>query len=112
MTSSELKCRVESAGHERYFFTRKTMKFFGDSMRNYGVRNTYVVSHYDTDGNYIEQGIRRQVWELWRKHPVKHGMNSSAYFDPFTFRRVHPVRGVIAAAKSTGTRPMAALRSC
>ena len=90
MSPSELKFRVESAGHEPYFFDRKTMKFFGDSMRNYGVRNTYVVSDYDSDGNYVEQGIRLQTWELWRKHPVKHGLRSSAYFDPFTFKRIHP----------------------
>jgi hypothetical protein len=89
MTPSELKYRIESAGHEQYFFTRSTMKFFGDSMRNYGVRNTFVVSNYDTDGNYVPDGIRRQAWELWRKQPVKHGMKSSAYFDPFTFKRIH-----------------------
>lgn len=95
MTASELKSRieqsgVEQSGVEQHFFTRQTMKFFGDSMSNYGVRNTYVVSSFDADGNYVEGGIRRQVWELWRKRPNKHGLQSSAYFDPFTFKRVHP----------------------
>ena len=88
MMASDLKYRVECAGSEPHFFTRSTMKFFGDRMSNYGVRNTYIVSDYDADGNYAEQGIRRQVWELYRKHPVKHGLSSSAYFCPFTFRRV------------------------
>ena len=92
MTASELKYRVQQSGNEQYFFTRETMKFFGDSMSNYGVRNTYVVSNYDSDGNYIEQGIRLQAWELWRKRPVRRGLQSSAYFDPFTFRRILPKR--------------------
>jgi hypothetical protein len=89
MTPSELKYRVEQSGNEPHFFTRSTMKFFGDTMSNYGVRLAFVVSEYDWDGNYVKDGIRLQVWELWRKHAVKHGIDSSAYFDPFTFRRVH-----------------------
>lgn len=70
MTTSELKYHVEQAGHESYFFTRKTMKFFGDTMRNYGVRDA------------------GDCWELYRKHPVKHGLKNSAYFDKVTFNRV------------------------
>ena len=68
MTSSELKYNVEKT--DSYFFTRKTMKFFGDTMRNYGVRS------YDAN-----------TWELYRKRPVKHGLCSSAYFDKQTFER-------------------------
>lgn len=70
MTPNALKQEVEQAGNEPYFFTPKTMKFFGDTMRNYGVR--------DAGDN----------WELWRKRPVKHGLNSSAYFNKVTFKRV------------------------
>ena len=70
MTSSELKHQVEQAGNEPYFFTRKTMKFFGDTMRNYGVR------------------LSGDNWELYRKKPVKHGLSRSAYFDKKTFKRV------------------------
>jgi hypothetical protein len=73
MTPSELKARVEQ-GQDRYFFTRDTMKFFGDTMRNYSVRDL---------GN---------VWELYRKRPVKHGLQSSAYFDKQTFQRVFSVK--------------------
>ena len=69
MTASELKYRVEQ-GKDRFFFTRDTMKFFGDTMRNYGVR----------DGG--------EVWELYRKHPVKHGLRDSAYFDKETYTRI------------------------
>jgi hypothetical protein len=70
MTASELKYRVEQSGNEPYFFTRKTMKFFGDTMRNYGVRDA------------------GDCWELYRKMPVKHGLFSSAYFDKATFRQI------------------------
>ncbi len=70
MTPSELKRKVELSGQEPYFFTRKTMQFFGDTMKNYSVRDV---------GNY---------WELYRKHSVKHGLQNSAYFDKTTFKRV------------------------
>ena len=69
MTASELKYNVEQ-GHDRYFFTRDSMRFFGDTMRNYGVR----------DGG--------TTWKLYRRHPVKHGFRDSAYFDKATFKRV------------------------
>lgn len=69
MTASKLKAKVEATGS--YFFTRKTMRFFGDTMRNYGVRDT------------------GDAWELYRKKPVKHGLKSSAYFDKLTFECVY-----------------------
>jgi len=69
MTVAELKAKVEQ-GHDRYFFTRETMRFFGDTMRNYGVRDNGA------------------TWELYRKHPVKHGLTSSSYFGKVTFARV------------------------
>jgi len=65
MTPSELKHHVEQTGS--HHFDRKTMKFFGDTMRNYGVRDA------------------GQYWELYRKRPVKHGLSSSMYFDKKTF---------------------------
>jgi hypothetical protein len=89
MTPSELKYHIESAGHEPYFFTRKTMRFFGDTMANYGCRRVYIP--------YCKVCITRRepfhlwvwAWELWRKHPVKHNLHSSAYFLCDTFERVH-----------------------
>ena len=71
MTSSELKYNVENTETDSYFFTRKTMKFFGDTMRNYGVRDN------------------GDTWELYRRRPVKYGLDSSAYFDKETFKRVY-----------------------
>ena len=74
MNASELKRKVEESGNEPYFFTYRTMRFFGDTMKNYGVRRAKING--------------KQVWELHRKHPVKHGLHESAYFDSVTFERV------------------------
>ena len=76
MNASELKYQVENHGHDRYFFTRDTMKFFGDTMRNYGVRKTIIKTY---SGNMVD------VWELYRKRPVKFNNKSSAYFNCETF---------------------------
>ena len=84
MNASELKYQIENHGHSPCYFTRSSMKFFGDRMSNYGVRST-VVECWD--------GTRREVWELWRKRPVEGGNQESAYFDKVTFKRVHPKRG-------------------
>ena len=70
MNASELKYQVEQAGTCEHFFTRKTMKFFGDTMQNYGVRSA------------------GDVWELYRRRAVKCGLKNSAYFDKVTFCRV------------------------
>lgn len=79
MTPSELKAHVEVTGGGRYFFTRETIQFFGDTMRNYGVRSAIV---RDSSGDLQE------CWELYRRHPVKHGLQSSAYFSKYDYRRI------------------------
>lgn len=92
-TASDLKYYVEQSGHESHFFTRKTMSFFGDTMHNYGVRKTTVATNYDADGNYVgKDGVQVEVYELYRRRPVKHGLSDSAYFDAGTFKRVHFVK--------------------
>ena len=76
MKKSDLKYFVSETGSN--FFERGSMKFFGDTMKNYGVRSAI-----------IEQGCQGlEVWELWRKSPVKHGLNKSTYFCKNTFNRV------------------------
>jgi hypothetical protein len=75
-TASDLRMFIEEAGHSPHFFERDTMRCFGDSMRNYGVRRAVIGG--------------RAAWELYRRHPVKHGLRSSAYFDAETFKRVFP----------------------
>lgn len=89
-TASDLKFAVEQSGNESYFFTRKTMQFFGDTMRNYGVRQTTIKTYYDAEGEYVgKDGVEIAVYELYRRKAVKHGLTDSAYFDAVTFKRVH-----------------------
>lgn len=80
-TASDLKYYVELAGHDSHFFTRDTMRFFGDTMKNYGVSKVFVTLH---------SGEKVPAYELFRRKPVKHGMKSSAYFDAETFARIFP----------------------
>lgn len=89
MTPADLKYHVEQ-GQDRFFFTRETMRFFGDTMRNYGVRDGGKIPYHwdDTGNNYSEEPRYIEIWELYRKHPVKHGLRDSAYFDKKTFKRV------------------------
>ena len=90
MNASELKYQVEAAGHEQYFFGRQTMRFFGDTMRNYGVCRAQVRTDYDETGAYVPGGGRVvDVWELYRRRPVQNGLQGSACFDAATFRHVH-----------------------
>ena len=89
MTPSQLKYEVEVAGHGRHFFDRKTMKFFGDTMSNYGVRSTVVTVDYNEHNQYVETGVQVEVWELYRKRAVKHGLKQSAYFGKASFKQVY-----------------------
>jgi hypothetical protein len=78
MTPADLKQHVESANPESKFFTRNNMKFSGDRMSNYGVRGPIAITTLDGDV---------QVWELYRRKPVKHGLQESVYFRCDTFRQ-------------------------
>ena len=80
MNKTELKYKVEDTGS--VFFSRSSMKFAGDTMANYGVYSKPVMVR-SYSGTY-------KCWELYRRHPVKHGLNSSAFFDVKTFERRHP----------------------
>ena len=42
MTPSELKANIRAHDPDSHFFDRKTMKFFGDTMSNYGVRKAEI----------------------------------------------------------------------
>lgn len=72
--ASDLKFHHEQADPDSNFFTRDTMKFFKDTMKNFGV-------HYVFEGKYIE--LRR------RTLPHKYASAHVAYFDAVTFLRVH-----------------------
>ena len=95
MNASELKYSVEQSGNEKHFFDRQTMRFFGDSMRNYGVRSAkvLVMDYAQEHKPFIEgkpQAIEIEVWELYRRRAVKHGLRDSAYFNKQTLQRVFP----------------------
>lgn len=91
MTSSELKAKVEF-NTTTYFFSSDAMKFFGDTLRNFGVRSDTIISYYNSEGDYVGlEGIPVEVWELYRKKPVKHGLKKSHYFDKKTFESVSKV---------------------
>ena len=77
MTPSELKYQIEQHGTVPHFFSRKTMRFFGDTMRNYGVASDVV------NGT--------PVWVLYRKRPVKCGLQSRAFFSKANLTRVFEV---------------------
>ena len=69
MTVTELREQVEQ-GEDKLFFTQEPMRFYGDSMSNYAVRDN------------------GDTWELYRKQKVRFGIQESAYFDKKTFKRV------------------------
>lgn len=79
MTPSELKYNVEASGKSPYYFTRKTMRFWGDTMRNYGVRGPYQL--VNNSGEIV------LVMELYRKNPVKNGIIDSAFFNALTWSK-------------------------
>ena len=86
MTPSELKYNVNEFNPDSHYFNRKSMKFFGDTMANYGVKSTNV--KVISTGHGV---IVAECWELYRKRPVKNGLQLSVYFDKITFKRVFPL---------------------
>ncbi len=91
MTPSELKFILQDKD-DSHFFDRANMKFAGDTMRNYGIRSTTIKTLY-VNGVYVgdKDGVSVEVWELYRKNPVKCGLQSSAYFDKTTFNQTFKV---------------------
>lgn len=63
-TISDIKRDMLADGRESHWFDKKTMQFFGDTMKNFGVRKE--------DGKIV----------VYRKKPVKHGINFSYVYDP------------------------------
>lgn len=96
MNASQLRNAIETAGHKSHFFDRKTMQFFGDSMSNFGVRAVTVLAMGDTvnpdSGKYEMRSV--DAWEIYRHHPVKHGLKGSHFFDRNTFKKLHCVDSV------------------
>ena len=93
MTPSELKYQVQARGKESHFFDRSSMRFFGDTMANFGVCAATVRAMVDEidplTGKHEYETV--EVWELYRKRAVKAGNRASFYFRRDTFARVHCV---------------------
>ena len=75
MTPSELKYNVEETGS--HYFERSSMKFFGDTMRNYGVCETvdecdtwkeakYLLGEYRLGDRYGHYYISHRPCNSWR----------------------------------------------
>ena len=73
-TASDLKYLYEQSNPDGHFFDRKTMKFFGDRMKNYGVRKVRLQSENRPDEVF-------DGYELYRRKPVKDGLQTSAFFN-------------------------------
>lgn len=82
LTPADLKARVEQ-GSDSHFFEPSTMRFFGDTMANYGVsaRPVTVTTH---------GGTVAECWQLYRRRKVRSGLSGSAYFACDDYRRVFP----------------------
>ena len=89
MNKSELRSAVMATGS--HHFDRKTMKFFGDTMTNYGIRETTIKTNWNATGGYDEKGREIAVFELYRRRPVKHGLCKSVYFNKIDFSTVSPI---------------------
>ena len=74
MTPSELKRNYEARTPNPLFFKPSVMRFFGDTMRNYGVVAGMV-------GEV-------SVWVLFRRRAVKHGLKSVHSFRQDTFEPI------------------------
>jgi hypothetical protein len=82
MTIHELKSKVDATGS--FFFTHNTMKFWGDTMRNFAcsAAPTEIVDNL---------GAKRQVYVVWRKKTNNKTAGLGSYcFDANTFARAYP----------------------
>jgi len=71
MKASTLKYHHEREHPKSLFFARESMKFFGDTMKNFGVRKV------------------QRYYELYRRKPVRNGHQTSSWFSMKNFERVH-----------------------
>lgn len=82
-TAYDLKYATINAGTAGYFWDRSTMRFFGDTMRNYGVRRVAVT---------LRDGSKVAAWELYRRRPVKHSLQASKYWECRTLKPILDIK--------------------
>ena len=89
MTLSEIKYNYEKK-QGGYWFTRKTMAFFGDTMRNLSFYKSIFKSEWDIDGNWLGEGKTRifEGYVVYRKNKTSKGAPAKnlAVFEVNTFR--------------------------
>lgn len=83
LTASELKYRVTQTRHDSHFFDRATLKFFGDTMRNFAVDEAAPVT--------LRDGSQCMAYRRRRIHAVKMGNRDCFYFCADTFKQLHGV---------------------
>jgi len=75
MTPGVLKGLYQRNNPAGHFFDKDTMRFFGDTMSNFKVRDAGKVK--TMTGNGIEEA---EAWELLRRRPVKGGLHGHCAF--------------------------------
>jgi len=75
MTASGLKEFYYANNPDGHWFDYKTMRFFGDTMRNFGVRDAGSIRAL-VNGRITEV----EVWDLYRRRPVAGGLHGHAAF--------------------------------
>ena len=84
MTVSELKRLYEAGNPKGFFFRHKTMRFFGNTLKNFGVRDGGKIRAWTKDGI-----VTVEVWDLYWKRPVNGGLHGHcAYFRKDNFHEV------------------------
>lgn len=78
MTAYELKVLYYQNNPGGHYFGRKTMRFFGDTMHNFGVRDAGMVKVMDYESGKIKE---IEAVMLYRKRPVNGGLHGDVdYF--------------------------------
>jgi hypothetical protein len=73
MTVSRLKRLYQNNNPKGCYFDRQTMRFFGDSISNYKIKDGGKIKMFN--GKIFELV---DVWELHRKKPVNGGLHGKA----------------------------------
>lgn len=89
MTPSELKEKHLAVAPDSKFFAYKTMRHWGDTMKNFGVCRVKVSKEIFIGGRRYNKYF--DAFKLWRKKPVRGGLRTSHFFNADTFELLHGV---------------------
>lgn len=78
MNPSTLKRLYIENNPSGHFFDKDAMHYFGDTMKNYGVRSASLQVRMIGNGYEYKKPV--DCWELYRKFPVKNGLKDSVFF--------------------------------